>query len=198
MKTSLYRPFVAQLALCLTAVTAAHATPASKIVGAKVSGNKLYATIQTGSAQKKVALPHVSRPAKFVIAERGKAIVYESPGKATNGYEGENAAVGRYGTDGKYSVLLDEGLNLESIRAARTHAGRTAYIISMADGGAGIQTVFVCSTYGKVWQKRSVGVRSISGGKLVLNRYPNGEAGVDAKPIGTMSLDLDTLINAAQ
>ena len=198
------------LLLAFTSVTAFSAfvvaQTQSKIIGAKINGTKLYAIVKSGDSTKNVEMPNAysknatGQPEQFLIGEDGSALVYESRGTAKGGYENESAAVKRYHSKGTFSVLLDETLGLDRIREYRSSKGRTAYVISMADGGAGIPYVYVCSTVGKVWEKRAVRVSGARNGKLILKRYADGEeAGYpDAKPIATLYMDLDTLLASKQ
>ena len=185
----------------LSAVTLAVAAPTAKIVSAKVSGGKLVAKVQTGAANKQVEMPnYVQRSGSYLIGENGKAVVYEtSPSKDfKGGYENESAAVGRYLAEGEFYVLMEAPVGLDRIRYYRSRKGRTAYVVSMSDGGAGIPYVYVCSTTGKTWDKRAVRVAGARNGKLILKQYVDGEESgyPDAKPIKTLYLDLDTLLDS--
>lgn len=185
----------------LTGAVCAFAAPLPKIVKANVTAGKLVATVQTGSTQTKVEMPNYSSPiGNHLIGENGNALIYAIPTSKDfkGGYENESAGVGRYLAQGDFTILLEAPLNLNRIREYRSKKGRTAYVVSMADGGAGIPYVYVCSTRGKVWDKRAVRVAGARNGKLILKRFVDGEeAGYpDAKPIGMLYLDLDTLLAA--
>ena len=187
------------IGVLLGAATVGVAASTARITNAKVAGSKLVATVQSGASKKQVAIPnYIGRNSSFVIGENGAALVYEAvPGQGVKGgYENEKAAVGRYLAEGEFYVLMEAPLGLDRIRQYRSRRGRTAYVISMSDGGAGIPYVYVCSTSGEVWNKRAVRVNGVRNGKLILNRYVDSEeAGIEgAKPIGTLYLDLDTLL----
>ena len=135
-----------------------------------------------------------------MVAENGAALIYEAkPGNGVKGgYENEKAAVGRYLADEGNYVLMEAPLGLDRIRQYQSRRGRTVYVVSMSDGGAGIPYVYVCSKTDEVWNKRAVRLAGARNGKLIMKRYVDGEeAGLpDAKPIGTLYLDMDKLLDS--
>ena len=196
INTSRFRyPVVALLAVTAASFSSfVFAAPQTKIIGVK-SGAKLYAIVKAGSSTQNVEMLN-AHAEKFLIGEEGNALVYESYGTTKGGFENSKAAVSRYQVGGKFSVLLDEPLLLDRIREYHSRKGRTAYVISMSADGSGIPYVFVCSPSGKVWEKRAARVAGTRKGKLIIKRYTDDDMAGDmeAKPIDTLYLDLETLL----
>ena len=185
-------------AVCAAAALAV-AAPIPKFVGAQYENGKLVGTVKTGATQKKMVMPNQSeRRGPFLIGEKGAALLYPTPSNGKGGYENEKAGVARYLAQGEFYVLMEAPLRLNSMREYRSRRGRTAYVISMQDGGAGIPYVYVCSTQGQTWDKRATRVAGVRNGKLILKQYVDGEeSGLEnAKPIRTLYLDLDSLLDS--
>ena len=139
-----------------------------------------------------------SEPEVLIIGG-GYAIVYLAPGVLGGGYEGENHAVKCFNLNGYKKTLLDKPLRVQRIREVKANVGeRRLYVISMADGGAGIPSLYlVDTTEGELWSQSAARMTGARNGKLIVALYPQGEeAGyAETQPIGTIYLDLDRIVS---
>ena len=204
MKTSfsqrLFQPLIALTCATLCNFSLeAQAAPAAKIVAHRVAKDNLYVTIRDGQKTKEVLVekkvpyqPHV------LIVDGGYAIIYQTRGSAPGGYENETDAVKRYNVNGVKKTILNKPLNVFRLREVRAKSTRNVYVISMADGGAGISTLYLADfTKGELWEQGAARFAGIRNGKVIVSLYTQGEDGVDAPPIGNLYLDLDKLLNEA-
>ena len=194
-------PIFAVLALLTFLLTTiSQAKPAPRFTGYHLSAdNVLYGTLEAGDGQRDVVIEKntVYKP-QVLIVDGGYAIIYETQGMATGGYEGESRAVKRYDVNGVKTTVLDAPLKLFRLREAKGQSTRNVYVASMHDGGAGISNVYVFDRNGRqLWSRSAAGFAGTRNGKLVIALYPEGEDGVGAPSIGTVYLDIDKTLDGA-
>lgn len=179
-----------------------HAAPSPKITDWKVDNEQFIVTITDSMGKRQVIAESsgmknfLSEPQAMIVGG-GHAIIYQAPGTAKSGFEGETQAVKRFDVDGIKATLLDEPLNVFRIRKVETNR-TTLYVVSMQDGGAGIPSLYLIhSMAGVLWKKSAARMTGARNGKLIVAFYPEGEeAGYpDAKPVGTIYLDLERLLD---
>ncbi len=187
----------------LVVVTSSHAATNAKITDWKVANEQLIVTIKDAAGTKQVIAEPSGMKVQFgdpeaLIVGGGYAIIYQTPGTAKYGYEGETHAVKHFDINGTKKTLLNKPLRVQHIREVRTTKGYPLYIVSMADGGAGIPYLYIVDKMkGEIWGKGAARMSGARSGKLIVALYPEGEeAGYeDTKPIGTIYLDIDRMVS---
>ena len=201
---SQFRLFAFALLAALCLVTNSHAAPKPQIVAWKVANEQLVVTIKDDMGSKQVVAEPAGMKVQFgdpqaLIVGGGYAIVYQAPGVKGGGYEGENHAVKCFNINGYKKTLIDKPFRVNRIREVQATVGeRRLYVVSMADGGAGIPRLYLVDlTEGELWQQSAARMTGARNGKLIVALYPQGEeAGYEGtKSIGTLYLDLDRLVS---
>ena len=200
------RPFwlAVLAALCLLASlsSSSHAAPNPKITDYEVFKGQLLVTITDDMGKKQVVAEKSGMTNFFgepqaLIVGGGYGLIYQAPGSAPGGFEGETQAVKHFNVNGVKTILLNEPLRVNRIREVRSATGYPLYVVSMQDGGAGIPSLFLVDRQkGVIWQKFAARLSGNRNGKLVVALYPEGEeAGYEnTKAIGTTYLDLDRMV----
>lgn len=187
---------VSLLGWCFTS----RAAPSAKFVGYRVSADgQLYATVEKGDGPSDILVEkQVRAGTQALVVDGGYALLYHARGSAQGGYENESEAVRRYDVRGTKKTVLDKPLKVRRLREVRAKSTRPVYVVSMADGGAGISTLYlVDSTKGEIWSRGAAQFESARDGKVTVALYPHGEDGVDAPSTGKLTLDLDALLDKA-
>ena len=197
-----FRAFALALfvALCLSA--SAQSAPNPRIVDWKIANEQLVVTIADEMGKKQVIAEsgmsgRFSDPQALIISG-GYALIYQAPGTAKGGFEGETQSVKHFDIYGTKTTLLNKPLRLNRIREVESDKGYKLYVVSMQDGGAGIPYVYLVDRQkGEIWHRFAARMTGARNGKLIVALYPEGEAAgyPDAKPIGTTYLDLDRMVN---
>ena len=198
------RLFTFALLAALYLVTSSHAAPKPQITAWKVANEQLVVTIKDAMGSKQViaessGMKNFFSEPEAMIVGGGYALIYQAPGVTGGGFEGENHAVKCFNINGYKKTLLDKPLRVNRIREVQARIGeRRLYVISMADGGAGIPYLYLVDiTEGELWRQSAARMTGARNGKLIVALYPQGEeAGYeDAKSIGALYLDLDLIVS---
>ncbi len=188
------------LVLLLATSSVVFAAPGARISDYTIAEEQLVVTITDEDGEREVLAEKsgMHSGSQVLIVDSGYAILYQTRGTATGGYENETHAIKRFDVNGTKKTLLNEPLKVQNLREVRAKKGRIAYVVSMADGGAGIPTLFVVeSTLGKIWQKDAARFSGARNGTVVVALFPDGEDGVDAPSLGNFYLDLDRTLDHA-
>ena len=188
--------------LMLGVARLAWAAPNPKITGYQISKGQLIVTIKDEMGTKQViaeksGMTRFSEEPQALIVGGGYGLIYRAPGSAKGGYEGETHAVKHFNIYGTKTTLLNEPLLVNRIREVRTTKGYPLYVVSMADGGAGIPYLFLVDKQeGVIWERGAARMTGARNGKLIVALYPEGEEAAypETKPIGTTYLDLDRMV----
>lgn len=201
-----FRSILLALLAVIFVVANVQAAPNPKITGYKVSDGQLLVTIVEPKGEKQLVAEKSDMTNSFInpqalIVGGGYALIYQAPGTAKGGFEGETSAVKYFDVNGARKTLLNEPLRVNRIREIETSLGyglhHKLYVVSMQDGGAGIPSLYLVDKgLGVIWKKFAARMSSARNDKLIVALYPGGEeAGYeDAKPIGTMYLDLNAVM----
>ena len=189
------------LALLFVAISS-HAAPKPQITNWKIADGQLVVTVTDATNTKQI----VAEPSgmtgpladpQALIIDGGYAIIYQAPGTAPAGYEGETQSVKHFDVKGARKTLLNEPLQLNRIREVEVNLGsgvrHKLYIVSMQDGGAGIPSLYVVDTgLGLLWKKSAARMSGARNNKLIVALYPPGEeAGYsETQPTRNLYLDL--------
>ena len=196
------RLFLLIMCALFFAANSSHAASKPKITNWKVANEQLVVTIKDDMGSKQVIAESSGMKVQFgdpevLVVGGGYAIIYQAPGVTGGGFEGENHAVKYFNINGNKKTLLDKPTRVQRIREVRSNNGRALYVVSMADGGAGIPSLYLVDlTEGELWSQGAARMTGARNGKLIVALYSQGEeAGYeDAKSVGTIYLDLDQLL----
>jgi hypothetical protein len=153
-------------------------------------GGPLYATID--GKEKRIA-PAAS---KAWILEAGRTLAYSTA--AGSGFEGEGKALRLYRpAAAKDTKILGEPFEITGVKEARTASGKTAFLVTMEDGGLGASHIAVVDpARGKVFREDGAVFKESAAGAVTVAWYKDDdwENLKSAKPFKTQRYDLDELL----
>ena len=179
-------------------LTICSAAPPQGDVAARIrippDGGPLYVTIK--GTEKKIA----ANALKAWLTDSGRSVAY-STASGAGGFEGEGQALYLYDVgSGHNSKLLTEFFEITGVVAVKSARGKTAFLVTMEDGGLGASHVAVADPgRGEVFREDGAKFAASSPGAIMVALYKDEDWDklrdkVAVKPYKTQRYDVDELL----